>query len=156
MYHEDRYYSDPKYYCYIWVPLVALLKFLPVGWLSQVDAVVSFYKAVFELVSHSVLVRESHPYILVYKLVCNPSGLIFVHMELSTQWRVVLEKEKMNNGHMMPDITEHLITKWEIVFSVLNEYLVENNKIIIASLIDYKYLEENKIYIVYCLFIQRL
>ena len=65
-------------------------------------------------------------------------------MELSTQWRVVLEKEKMNNGHMMPDITVLLISKWEIVFNVLNEYLVENNKIIIASLIDYKYLEENK------------
>lgn len=45
---------------------------------------------------------------------------------------------------MMPDITVLLISKWEIVFNVLNEYLVENNKIIIASLIDYKYLEENK------------
>ena len=73
MYHEDRYYSDPNYCCYIWVPLVALLQFLPVGWFSQVDDLVSFCKAVFELVSHSVLVRESHPYILVCKLVCSTS-----------------------------------------------------------------------------------
>ena len=54
MYHDDRYYSDPKYYCYIWVPLVALLKFLPVGWLSQVDALVSLQGCVQTGLSFSI------------------------------------------------------------------------------------------------------
>lgn len=41
----------------------------------------------FELVLYSALLRESYLHFIVYKLVCNTSGLVFAQMELRTHWR---------------------------------------------------------------------
>ena len=92
-------------------PLVALFKFLPIGHISLVDALVSFYKAMFELVSHTALVRESCLYFLTYKLVCNTFVSVFAQKELTTHWKYsctftkFYKKERKVNSYMMPDNT---------------------------------------------------
>lgn len=119
---RDRYYSDPNFHHYTWVPLVVFSKFLAVDWFSQVDSLVSFKGCVWT----GLVFRESHLYFLIYKLVYNTWSLIFAQMELSSQWRYYgtftefyKKGRKINMYHKMPDVMLLLIGKWDFVFNIL-------------------------------------